>query len=454
MSPSAEIVICGAGMAGVATAYQLAVIHGMNGILLVDSRPPLTLTSDKSQECYRNWWPGPGDDMVRLMNRSIDLLEELHRAEPNRLRMHRRGYMYATADPARAEAMLREAQDNTSLGAGELRIYRDASDDPIYVPATAHGAFDAPTGADLFLGQTLIQRHFPYVTERAIALLHTRRCGWFAAQQFGMYMFEAAVAHGVEYRQAEVTGFQLENNQLTGIRLGDTMVSTRTFVLAAGPYQRAVGRMLGVDIPVVCEPHIKVMLRDPRHALPREVGLFIWNDPVTLPWSDEERAALSEADETRFLVDELPVGVHGRPEGEGDTIILQWDYRHVELDAPVYPIPTDPQLPEVALRGMSTVIPALGAYLEQIPKPFMDGGYYARTPENRPLIGPLPVAGAYIIGGLGGFGMQASCGSADLLAQYLLGRNLPAYAHAFRFDRYADPEYQQLLRDWGGSGQI
>ena len=34
---------------------------------------PLSLTSDKSTECYRNWWPGPGDAMVRLMNRSIDL---------------------------------------------------------------------------------------------------------------------------------------------------------------------------------------------------------------------------------------------------------------------------------------------------------------------------------------------------------------------------------------------
>jgi len=454
MSASPDIVICGAGIAGVTTAYQLAVIHGVKNILLVDSRPPLTLTSDKSQECYRNWWPGPGDDMVQLMNRSIDLLEEMHRAEPNRLKMHRRGYMYATADPARVEAMLHEAKENTSLGAGELRIHRGEPDDPVYVPSTEHGIFDAPGGADLFLGQALIQQHFPYVTERALALLHTRRCGWFAAQQFGMYMFEEAVAHGVEYRQAEVTGFQIENNRITGVRLGDTTISTRTFVLAAGPYQRAIGQMMGVEIPVVCEPHIKVMLRDPRHAFPRELGLFIWNDPVKLRWTDEECEALAESDETRFLVDELPVGVHGRPEGEGDTIILQWDYQHVELESPVYPIVMDPQLPEVALRGMSTVIPGLTAYLEQIPRPFMDGGYYTRTPENRPLIGPLPVDGAFIIGGLGGFGMQAACGSADLLAQHILGKELPSYAPAFRFDRYADPDYQKLLQAWGGSGQI
>src|SRR6266851_3921106 len=57
---SAEVVICGAGIAGIATAYHLAVRRGMRGVLLVDERPPLSLTSDKSAECYRNWWRGPG----------------------------------------------------------------------------------------------------------------------------------------------------------------------------------------------------------------------------------------------------------------------------------------------------------------------------------------------------------------------------------------------------------
>src|SRR5439155_458578 len=74
-APTADVVICGAGIAGVAAAYHLAVRRGVTDVVLVDERPPLSLTSDKSTECYRNWWPGPGDDMVALMNRSIDLLE-------------------------------------------------------------------------------------------------------------------------------------------------------------------------------------------------------------------------------------------------------------------------------------------------------------------------------------------------------------------------------------------
>src|SRR5438552_13933890 len=69
-APTADVVICGAGIAGVAAAYHLAVRRGVTDVVLVDERPPLSLTSDKSTECYRNWWPGPGDDMVALMNRS------------------------------------------------------------------------------------------------------------------------------------------------------------------------------------------------------------------------------------------------------------------------------------------------------------------------------------------------------------------------------------------------
>src|SRR5574341_2408530 len=117
---SAEVVICGAGIAGVAAAYHLAVRRGVRGVVLVDERPPLTLTSDKSTECYRNWWPGPGDDMVRVMNRSIDLLEELARESGNAFRMNRRGYLFATADPERVPVFIRRAEDAAALGVGPV----------------------------------------------------------------------------------------------------------------------------------------------------------------------------------------------------------------------------------------------------------------------------------------------------------------------------------------------
>src|SRR5438874_13647905 len=120
---TSEVVICGAGIAGIAAAYHLAVRRGLTDVVIVDERPPLSLTSDKSTECYRNWWPGPGDDMVALMTRSIDLLEELARESGNVFRMNRRGYLFATADPARVRRFVTAAEEAAALGAGRARVH-------------------------------------------------------------------------------------------------------------------------------------------------------------------------------------------------------------------------------------------------------------------------------------------------------------------------------------------
>ena len=105
MTRTADAVICGAGIAGAAAGHELVVRRRMRDVLVVDPLPPPSLTSDKSTECYRNWWPGPGDTMVRLMIRSIDLPEELEASSGGRLNLGRRGYAYVTAEPSRGDGV-------------------------------------------------------------------------------------------------------------------------------------------------------------------------------------------------------------------------------------------------------------------------------------------------------------------------------------------------------------
>src|SRR2546423_13843001 len=107
---AAKIVICGAGIAGIAAAYQLAVVHGLDDVTLVEPGNPLSLTSDKSTEAYRNWWPGPDRAMTAFMNRSIDLVEKIARATGNRINLNRRGYVFATADRGKIEFLQTMAQ--------------------------------------------------------------------------------------------------------------------------------------------------------------------------------------------------------------------------------------------------------------------------------------------------------------------------------------------------------
>src|ERR1043165_9329146 len=93
-SSSTRIVICGAGIAGIAAAYHLVVEHGFDNVVIVEQGNPLSLTSDKSTEAYRNWWPGPDWAMTAFMNRSIDLIEGLARQTGNRFNLNRRGYLF------------------------------------------------------------------------------------------------------------------------------------------------------------------------------------------------------------------------------------------------------------------------------------------------------------------------------------------------------------------------
>ena len=132
---------------------------------------------------------------------------------------------------------------------------------------------------------------------------------------------------------------------------------------------------------------------------------------------------------------------------------MLWAY-HVEPREPIVPPPLDEFFPEVVLRGMSTMIPGLRAYFGKSSVLLYDGGYYTRTPENRPLAGPLPVEGAYVCGAVSGYGLMASAAVGELVAAHVTGSALPDYAPAFSIERYNDPAYRQWLEQWQPAGQL
>jgi len=457
----ADVVICGAGISGISVAYYLAMQHGITDIVLVDEREPLSFTSDKSAECYRNWWPGPGDSMVRFMNRSIDLLEDLAYESDNYFGMSRRGYAFLTAVPSEAKRMAQAAKTITDLGAGPLRVYNGRSDDPPFIPTTDEGFASQPTGADLILDPDLIQTRYPFITQNAIAMLHARRCGWLSAQQLGMYLLGKLRQMGVRLVRGRLANVDVVNGRVADVTIDCTrgmteQIQTRTFVNCAGPFINNVAQLMGLDLPVFNELHAKFSLKDSHNIIPRDVPLMVWNDPVHLHWSNEERAELAADDETRWLTELFPTGVHFRPEGFGESPILLmiWTY-HIEPQAVVWPPKFDPEYPEIVMRGLVNMVPRLKPYIERMEKPWIDGGYYCKTQENRPLITPLPIEGAWLYGAVSGFGIMASQAGGELLAAHIAGSSLPTYAPAFLLSRYEDSEYQKLLKTWSvTSGQL
>src|SRR5512143_3981325 len=308
VSRTSEVVICGAGIAGISAAYHLSKV-GFRDILIVDPRPPLSLTSNMSTEGYRNWWPDPV--LLSLMNRSIGLLEQLAAESGNVLRMNRRGYLYVTGIGEGVHAFAARAAHIADLGAGPLRIHVGSDADYSSTPEDPHAS-----GADLLLDPDLIQKHFPCLTTSAIAALHVRRAGWLSAQQLGMYLLEQARERGVRLEAAQVESIAQSGGRVRSVRLssGDH-VDCELFVDAAGPFLRRVGRMLDLDVPVRTELHLKVSFNDHLGILPRDAPLMIWEDEQLLPWDAEERLALEDDPESRWLTQRFSAGVHARVEG-------------------------------------------------------------------------------------------------------------------------------------------
>lgn len=455
-----EAVVVGAGIAGAAAAYFLSVEHGLRDVCIVEQGDPLALTSDKSSECYRNWWPGPGNAMVHFTNRSIDLLERFSERSGERFNMNRRGYVFATATASGLAALRNQAAASCALGAGPLREHHGAASDPDYLPHRADGWRGMPEGADLFLDPALIRRHFPALSAECLGLLHVRRCGWLRAQQLGAWFLEQARAHGARIVRARARAFTQVNGAITGVRIegqgGTELLATPRLVLSPGPHLNQCLDALGIELPVCCEGHVKVILHDSAGAVPGDAPMLIWQDAVDLPWSEDERAALADDPQAHYLLRRFPPGVHGRPEGSPGQqhLLMLWTYDIAAHREPRFPLAWDPHLPEIIVRGMSRMLPGMRAYLRALPRMPVDGGYYTKTPDNRPLVGPLPVAGAYLNAAYSGFGIMAACAGGELLAAHVMGTALPEHAAALAPARFDDPHYLDAFADSGDAGQL
>ncbi len=452
-----RIVVCGAGIAGISAAYHLSVVHGASDVVLVEADNPLSMTSDKSTEAYRNWWPGPDAAMTAYMNRSIDLLEDLARKTGNRINMNRRGYLFASADASKTQWLIDMATQAERHGGGAVRIHERSLDAYLLSPEPG---FDAPlTGADIITNRDLIAKQFPYLAPDTCLVAHARRAGWLSAQQLGMFMLETARERGVKFVRGRVIGVEKVQGRVSGVQVetasGVETLPATDVVLTAGPMLKPLARSIGSDLPIFAERHFKISFPDSLNVMPRTAPMLIWLDEQRLPWRDDEREMLAADDSTRWLTETFPWGAHGRPDGmgAGGTILGLYNYESHD-DEVVFPLPDKEHYSEITLRGMVTMVPGLQAYVDKGVRPYIDGGYYIKTKENRPLIGPTPVDGVYVSGAYSGFGIMASCAGGDLLARHVLGLELPAYAPAFMLSRYQDPAYCALLDRWGDGGQL
>jgi sarcosine oxidase, subunit beta len=396
-----------------------------------------------------NLWSQFRDPVPPRGHQPVPLVDERSDRPGNPIALNRNGYLYLTATADGAVALEASARRLATAGVGELRIH-DRGREPAWSAPRWDRREPTADGADLFLDPAAIRRLFPWAAPDVRAALHARRCGWLAAQQLGMQWLEEARAAGARLVEGTLVDVELAGGQVAGVAISRgrriERVATPVVIDAAGPFAGDVARLAGLELPLFQELHRKVFFDDELGAIPREAPLVIWNDPVTLDWSAEERAALAEDPETTLLAGEIPAGVHFRPEGGAGSrsALLLWNYHVAPVDRR-FPLPEDPLHVPVVVRGVARALPAFAPYAERGRKPYVDGGYYTKTRENRPLLGPAGPPGFHLACALSGFGIMAAPAAGELVAAGILGDPLPAWSAAFRLARYANPAYLASL---------
>ncbi len=419
----AEIAICGAGIAGIATAYYLATKYGRDRIVLIDKLPPLSLTTSKSGENFRDYWPQPC--MASFSGHSLDLMQQLAEESNDAFTMRSFGYDFVSESASR-EIFPSEHLNGSYRG---LKRNRDIA---------------------------AIRRTYPYLADTIQQVVHIHRAGAIDVYALGSLLLSKARDAGLEVVHGTITslersppGFKLH------LRAEDctTQLVADNLVLAAGPFVQELAGMLGIELPVQSFLQRKFMIPDPDRVIPRDMPFTIFADPQTLNWNDEERDLFAADPEYRWLLDRFPAGLHIKPESQ-THIKLGWAYNRVP-ETPKWQTEDDIEFPNIVLRGASRFIPALGRYADQIPTPVVQyAGYYTRTQENWPLIGPLEHEGLFAVAALSGYGTMCACAAGELGADWMMGGSLPDYARNFHPDRYNDETILAEIDGLESDGQL
>lgn len=444
-SVETNTLVIGAGSIGIAVAYYLKKHAPALEVTLVDCGQPMAFTSAQSGENYRNWWPNP---MMRAFtDRSIDLMEEIARESDNVLQMTRRGYVLATRQTDIDDHLMELDAGYKGSAENQIRMHDTASGSQ-YQPATSETWQDAPNGVDVICNKSLIQKIFPYFDKDIRSVIHIRRAGMISGQQMGQYMLQAFRAAGGARLTAKVDDLSYDGRFSVELDRGTQSIKADRIVNAAGPFVGELSAKLGIELPVENWLQQKIAFEDTKRTIDRTMPFAIDLDPQYLDWDDDERRMLAEDPDFAWLAEQLPGAIHCRPEGgdNGTWLKLGWAYN--QSSAPVSFTPTfDDQFPEIVLRGAARLNPALKAYYGQLPRSMVHyGGFYTLTDENWPLLGQTELEGFYVAGALSGFGTMAACASGELLAQHILGADLPDYAHMLSPLRYQNPAIVTQMR--------
>jgi sarcosine oxidase subunit beta len=375
MSETADVVIIGGGIVGSSVAYHLAE-SGCANVLIIEREEKQGLGStSKSLGGVRAQFATPIN--IQMSIYSIDIFSSFEEVMGQTADYRAHGYLFCATTESHLEYLRENQEKQKAFG---LKNAEMVSREDVVKMVPQMIADDIIGGAycptDGFVD--------PYGVMTGFAK---------RAKELGARV----------WLDTAVTGVNVENGAVTGVRTTRGDVSTRNVVNAAGPWAAGVAQMAGVELPVA--PLRRQIVKTQRCD-------FL---PAKFP-----------------MVIDMSTGFHFRREGE--AILMAWTDREETYGFKT--AFTHDFLEKTLTRAVDRV-PQF-ADLPVNPKQCW-AGMYEVSPDHHAIIGPAPgVKGLFFANGFSGHGVMHSPASGRITADLILGRQSFVNPAPLGIERFAE----------------
>lgn len=375
---TADAVVIGGGIVGAATAFWLA-RAGLDTVLLEMRSDLGSLTSAQSIESFRLQFTEPA--MSALAQESLRLYEnfaDVIGIPDYDIALRYTGYLFVTDEPGLVDGLQAAVMKHRALGVTDSE----------------------------FLTAAEIRARFPYISETAVAATFRQRDG-----QFSSHAATHGFAKGCAARfllNTPATGLRQDAQGVAAVETPHGTIATRLVVNAAGPFAGVVGRMLGLDLPVQPMRRQKVYIA-PKPQIPQDAPLVI----------DVARDS------------------YWRPETGG--AFIAWVDPDDPIRDPREHLPTEWDFAANVLDKLIPLTPFWEAVCDNLKRSdvMLSAGQYVYTPDDQPLLGPVPEVPGFCLNCGYWAGVMLAAGAGRRVADLATGKLVPQ-ENALRPTRYAE----------------
>jgi sarcosine oxidase subunit beta len=333
-----DAVVIGGGIVGAATAFWLS-RAGLD-VVVVEMRDGLsTLTTPASAECFRAQFAEPA--MAALAIPSIEMFEhfdEVIGLPGYSISIKQQGYLFLTDDPKTVNDLKENVEQQRKLGVTDSEL----------------------------LDREEIMAKFPFVSPSVLAAAFRQRDGWLSCHETTQGFAKGCNARF--FINTKTTGIQTDKNGICGVNTDRGILKSRIVINAAGPFAADVGRMVNLELPLEPVRRQKVYIKTAAE-IPKEA-------PFTIDVNNNS---------------------YWRPEPGG--VIIGWVDSDEPVSQPSEKVHTDWEFPAIALDKVKRLSPFFEKIEKTVRQPDMNtsAGFYVYTPDDQPLIGPVPEVPGYYV---------------------------------------------------------